>query len=147
VRVTRCVGASFLRQGSPKLLRRIVSNVISSPVPRLFALLLMLALVLTNGAAATSALCQHVDAGAHAVARASPVEEIAAEARGEEMAAAKAQEGTLTDAAGLQLAGFTMPTALVLDAPIASDLISDRLRDDPARYGRAISPLLDPPLA
>ncbi|MXP42056.1 hypothetical protein GRI75_10430 [Altererythrobacter soli] len=108
----------------------------------------MLTIAFTNSAAVASALCGHADALAHAAALASSNAEAAAQARGEDHAAAKvSQDSTLVDAASSQLASFTMPRAATIEAPENPGRANPRLRNDAALFGRAISPLLEPPLA
>jgi hypothetical protein len=114
---------------------------------RLLLLLLMLTLSVTNGTAVAAAKCVHVDAEAHAAALLSSDLEIAAEAHGEEAAAATAdKKAALADAAAVQLAGFLRPAGPALRTPDANEI--------PLRPGeaarlphRATRPLLDPPLA
>jgi hypothetical protein len=115
---------------------------------RLISLLMMLALVLTNGASVAAAVCQHADGRAHAAAIASADEEAAAEARGEEAAAKAAmRKGTLADAAAVQLAGFMLPPQVSLRAPERSEALAHTRADRRAPANRAIRPLLEPPSA
>jgi hypothetical protein len=114
---------------------------------RLLILLLMLTLSVSNGAAVAAALCEHVDARAHAAALQSSDQGIAAEAHHEETAAAAVdKKAAFGDAAAAQLAGFLQPAEPALNLPAASEM--------PLRPGEAVRlshrdtlPLLDPPLA
>jgi hypothetical protein len=116
-------------------------------VARLLSLLMMLALVMTSGAAVPMAMCQHVDAGAHALALQSSESEVASVALAEESAAAAASKSALADAAAVQLAGFLLPADIELPAPPSLSALS-RPAVHPAKLAsRAISPLLEPPLA
>ena len=115
---------------------------------RLASLLLMFALVITNGPAIASAMCRHTDAAAHANALQSHDRGIAAAAAKEDRAAASAdRKGTLADAASVQLAGFVRPAEPVLHVPFQPKPLSLRAADDDGPPGRALRPLLEPPLA
>ena len=109
---------------------------------------MMLALVLTNSAATAAAVCQHNSAEAHASARQSSETGIAAEAIIEETAAAAAsKDGALADAAGLQLGGYVLPSDPVLPTPASLASAHQRSPDSAKAPSRAVSPLLEPPLA
>ncbi len=115
---------------------------------RIASLLLMFALVFTNGPAIASALCRHADAIAHASALESADRAIAAEAAHEEQAAgAGGNKGMLADAASVQLAGFVTPAEPALFVPLPSAEPKVRGADDPDPSGRALRPLLEPPAA
>jgi hypothetical protein len=117
-------------------------------VARLLSLLMMLTLVLTNSAATAAALCQHEDAEAHASARQSDDAHIAAEAIIEEAAAAaESKEGAVADAGGFQLGGYLLPSDLLLPTPASLASAHQRSADADKRPSRAVSPLLEPPLA
>lgn len=114
---------------------------------RLISLLIMLALALTNSSAVAAAMCQHVDAKAHAFALQSPNRDVAGAAINEEAAAAANKKGTLADAAAVQLAGFLLPSSPSIGAPRSIEPMS-RAATHPARLAsRTVSPLLEPPLA
>ena len=117
-------------------------------VSRLVTLLLMLLLVVANGPAVATAICQHQDARAHAAAAQSADAGVSAEALSEETAAkAASADGALGDAAGTLLAGYMLPPEPVLFPPgfIASTIGS--MADDQGQVGRSVPPLLEPPLA
>jgi hypothetical protein len=115
---------------------------------RLLTLLIILALVATNGPAVAAAMCQHRDAGAHAAARQSAEASISVAALSEETAArAAAKSSSLSDAAAPLLAGYMLP-----DGPPALPFriivpASTRLSNAPEPGGRSVRPLLEPPLA
>lgn len=114
---------------------------------RLISLFIMLALAVTNSSAVAAAMCQHVDAKAHAYALQSPDRDVAAVALEEEAAAAASKKGTLADAAAVQLAGFLLPSGPSISEPRSIESTS-RAPTPPARLAnRSISPLLEPPLA
>lgn len=114
---------------------------------RLLALLLMLSLAVTNGAAVAAAACEHVDAGAHAAALLDSDLGIAAGAHHEEAAAAAAdRKAALADAAAGQLAGFLRPADPVLPVPFAAAMPL-RPGDGLRLSHRDTEPLLNPPLA
>lgn len=115
---------------------------------RLLSLLMILALVLTNGASVAAAVCQHADAQAHASALLSVDAETAADAQAEDRAARNAlQKGTLVDAAAVQLAGFMLPPEVAVPAPVRTEPIKRHAADERVLANRAVSPLLEPPLA
>lgn len=115
---------------------------------RILSLLMMLAFVLTNGAAVASAMCQHVDAEAHAYARQSADTGIASEAMAEETAAAAlSKKSALADAAGVHLAGFLQPSAADLPTPATTAALRAPATEPAKLASMAISPLLEPPLA
>lgn len=115
---------------------------------RLTSLLLMIALVITNGPAIASALCRHADAAAHAAALQSDDHGVAASAVEEDRAAAAAsKKGMLADAASVQLAGFVTPSEPVLPLPLPTPSPIVRAVDEDSPPGRALRPLLEPPLA
>lgn len=114
---------------------------------RIASLLLMFALVITNGPAIASAMCRHADARAHVSALQSADRGIAEAAAHEERAAASGQKGTLADAASVQLAGFVTPAGPILHVPAAGAPQKPRAVDDADRSSRALRPLLEPPLA
>lgn len=117
-------------------------------VARLLSLLMMLGLVLTDSAGTAAALCQHESAEAHATALQSTQADIAAEAVVEEAAAAAAsKEGALADAGGLQLGGYVLPSDPALPTPASLAAVHGRAADAAKRASRAVSPLLEPPLA
>lgn len=114
---------------------------------RLLTLLIMFALAVTNGAAVTAAMCQHPDALAHAAARQSSDDKIAAQARSEDTAgAAASKKGSLSDAAA-SVSGYILPPgslswpARALGSMDRPSLAATRLA------GRSVLPLLEPPLA
>jgi hypothetical protein len=115
---------------------------------RLVSLLVMLALLLTSGAAVATQTCQHVDAHAHAAARQSADAFVAAAAIAEESAAAVAGEkAVVADAAAVQLAAFLMPLEPLLPGPRKSGPLPMRAADAAKLASIAVGPLLDPPLA
>lgn len=117
-------------------------------VSRLVNLLLMLLLVVANGPAVATAICQHQDARAHAAAVQSADAGVSAEAVGEETAAKAALfDGALGEAAGTLLAGYMLPSEPVLFAPGLVPSTIGSMPDDPASIGRSVPPLLEPPLA
>lgn len=117
-------------------------------MPRLLSLLLMFALVLTNGAAVASAMCQHVDAQAHARAKQSSYEAVAAVALSEEAAAVSTRmKVSLADAASVQLAGFIVPAEPFLPQPYSLEPARELAAEPLALPTLAVRPLLEPPLA
>lgn len=123
-------------------------DVISLHVPRFFVFLIALAFIATNGVAARAALCQHVDAQAHAAALESRDALTAAAAHHEAGAeAAAGKTGTLADAAAASLAGLLIPPRPVVPTPVVSKRTALPLANAPGLSSRAIRPLLKPPLA
>ncbi len=117
-------------------------------VGKLLSLLMMLALVFTNGAAVATAMCEHVDAQAHAYALQSTDAGIAATALNEEAAAAAtAKKANLADAAAVQLAGYLLPSDPALPSPRSLDPAKAAEAEPGKLASLSISPLLEPPLA
>jgi hypothetical protein len=115
---------------------------------RLLSLLMMLALVLTGGAAVPMAMCKHIDAEAHASALESSDAGIASAAVAEETAAVSAsKKSALADAVSIQLAGYLLPAEIDVPPPSALSAVFGFTMDPAKLAGRAISPLLEPPLA
>lgn len=115
---------------------------------RLLSLLAMFALVLTNGTAIATAMCGHTDAQAHAAALQSTDARVASAAMTEDAASSTAsKQATPADGAAVQLAGFLLPSNPVLPTPGSSGALDRRPADAAKLASRAISPLLQPPLA
>jgi len=115
-------------------------------MPRLLLLLTLVAFALTSAVATPMGLCQHADPAAHAAALQSGDSGISWNAHGEETAAAS-DEGPLTQAAAMSLAGFMLPSAPVVPLPASSDAAGKYAAGTFRLSNRAIPPLLDPPLA
>jgi hypothetical protein len=114
---------------------------------RLLSMLLMLVLVALNGAGVATAICQHGDAQAHVAARHSMNRQIAAAAIVEETASKAQQDGSLADAAAVQLAGFLKPSEPVISLPADQEPSTRLLPKTAELANRAIPPPLEPPLA
>ncbi|WP_126173927.1 hypothetical protein [Altericroceibacterium xinjiangense] len=112
---------------------------------RLLSLLIMLALAL-NGPAVAAAVCHHSSVHAHVLALQSADEQIAAEAIDEENAAAT-QKSALARAAAMQLAPFLLPEQPIVVTPQGTDTANRHAADPDELTGRAIRPLLEPPVA
>lgn len=114
---------------------------------RFLTFLILLALTFSNSAAVASVLCQHGDAQAHAAALQSHDAASAAEARSEDTAERSISDlASLADAAAASLAGYALPPE-----PISVPLHLRTLQHGHAGEvaplsGRAISPMLEPPL-
>ncbi len=114
----------------------------------LLTLLMIFALSITNGVAVASAICEHEDARAHALARASADAGVAAVAIGEEKAAeAASSKASLADASGNLLAGYMLPPEPVLQPSPRLDPASRPMSHPAELDGRSLRPMLEPPLA
>ncbi len=115
---------------------------------RLLSLLLVFALVLTNGAVVPAALCQHADAQAHAAALQSSDVGAASAALAEETAAVESsKKNSLAQAAAVQLAGFMLPADPALPLPAGHESSATHATEPIALSSLTINPLLEPPLA
>ena len=115
---------------------------------RLASLLLMFALVVTNGSAFANTICQHADAAAHHAALRGDDAGKASRAAAEEAAAAvSTKKGSSVEPSPVQLAGFIAPNVPTLPAPTESAATATRAADENGPPGRAPRPLLPPPLA
>lgn len=115
---------------------------------RLLILLFMLAVGLTNAAAAPLALCQHSSAASHVAALESTDASTAAAAHSEEAAAAAAEkQGSLADVAASALSGVLLPGGMILPSISEATALPWRPAESGQLTGRTVAPLLDPPLA
>jgi hypothetical protein len=121
---------------------------ISSPMPRLLLLLLLLAFGVSNAVAAPLALCQHSSAGAHAAALESPDAATSASAHAEDAAAAASgKEGALAHVAATALGGMLLPGGPALPHVIDTAMLPWPTEASARIRSRTLAPLLDPPLA
>lgn len=117
-------------------------------VTRFVTLLILLALVFTNGPAVAMAMCQHNDASAHAAALLSSDASVSSEAQAEETAAKGAsKQGFLGDAATTLLAGFMLPPEPAIPSISSVASVAVVGADPPEMIGGSVRPLLEPPLA
>jgi hypothetical protein len=115
---------------------------------RLLTLLMIITLVVANGSAAAGAMCRHLDARAHAMARQSQDAKVAAGALTEEAAAAVAsKKGALGSSASLSLPAFILPGAALAPAPHAVEPMPRPQAESTPLPSRSIRPLLEPPVA
>jgi hypothetical protein len=115
---------------------------------RLVTLLMIITLVVANGSAAAGAMCRHVDARAHALARQSQDAKVAAVALTEEAAAAVAsKKGALGSNASLSLPAFVLPGAALTPAPHPVEPMRRPQVESTPLSSRSIRPLLEPPVA
>ena len=116
-------------------------------VTRLITLLILFALVVTNGPAVAMAKCQHEDARAHAAALQSTEARERTVAVGEEAAKAASEKASLGDAATTLLGGYILPGD-ALQFPSRVIEATTRHVDKTSPPGtRNVPPLLEPPLA
>ena len=115
---------------------------------RLVTLLMIIALVIGNGSAVAQAVCRHLDAREHAIARQSQDAKVAAVALSEEAAAAVAsKKGALGSNASLSLPAYILPAASLSPVPHAVAPMRGPRAESAPLSSRSIRPLLEPPVA
>lgn len=113
---------------------------------RLTTLLILFALIFTNGPALASAMCRHGDATSHEAALQNTDIHISIVAQGEDASAeALSKRGTPGNAATSLLSGYILPHPVSLVPRLAAPSI-DHVGAMAGLYGRSVRPLLEPPL-
>ena len=115
---------------------------------RLLTLLMIITLVVANGSAAAGAVCRHLDARAHAIARQSEDANVAAAAMTEEAAADLAsKKGALGATVSLAMPACILPDATLAAAPLKVEPMRPMQVESSPLTSRSIRPLLEPPAA
>ena len=123
-------------------------DVISWPVRPLFTLLMLVALVLTQGTSLAASICRHASAEAHHAALHSADSRKAAAAFAEDTAdAAASKKGSPSNSSSAPALAALLPPSPAAAALFPRERMVPRATDRPRLVGISLRPPLPPPLA